>query len=39
MLSFNFLRGNGVSMIMASLMFILVVYIKNKITLKKQLNH
>jgi hypothetical protein len=39
MLSFNFLRGNGVSMIMASLMLILVVYVKNKITLKKQLNH
>ena len=39
MLSFNFLRGNGVSMIMASLMFILLVYVKNKITLKKQLNH
>ena len=39
MLSFNFLRGNGVSMIMASLMFILAVYIKNKITVKKQLNH
>ncbi len=39
MLSFNFLRGNGVSMIMASLMFILVVYIKNKRILKKQLNH
>ena len=34
MLSFNFLRGNGVSMIMASLMFILVVYIKNKRILK-----
>jgi len=34
MLSFNFLRGNGVSMIMASLIFILVVYIKNKITVK-----
>jgi len=39
MLSFNFLRGNGVSMIMASLMFILAVYIKSKITVKKQLNH
>jgi len=34
MLSFNFLRGNGVSMIMASLIFILVIHIKNKITVK-----
>ena len=39
MLTFNFLRGNGVSIMTVNLILILVIYFKNNRTLKKRLIH